>query len=382
MRFDIDAMRKVVAEVPDIFRKLRDFRPFPNWVMCDAAKEHSPEVIRALLELGADINEQDSNGETPLGWSVIRGRHEIATLLLECGADPNLNCPIFSVSNSQKLADRVGMATILLNHGADINLPFLVEGLPPRNALSEAIVQGHTELADFLKSRGAKLPGDVATGHKPEPARRGDYRPDIACHFQKHYGTPDERAIREIVPTSDNPVAVHYIARTAERNSSVLFTSGLSSVDLPVPKGSEQYRRAELMLELDETWPQPEQALKDARTAWPIQWLRKIAAYTTSSGNWLGAGFTTLVDEDPPKPIAPAVKFTAWLLAAIPSGPFVIHCKDGTTIQIYQLFPLYNEEYLYAREHGTEALMSLLVERKIETYIDLNRPNVALYDQT
>ncbi len=131
------------------------------------------------------------------------------------------------------------------------------------------------------------------------------------------------------------------------------------------------------MLELDKGWPRVEEALKNPRWAWPIQWLRKIANYAASSGKWLGAGFTTLVDEDPPKPLARGLKFTAWLLASLQSDNSVIRCKDGTMIQIYQLFPLYNEEYLYAREHGTEALMSLFVEQGIQTYIDLKRPNVA-----
>lgn len=372
---DIDAMKKFASEEPELFRKLREWN---ERVVCDAARDSSPSAIRALIELGADVNEQQQNGDSALCVAVIFDRPEAAAALLESGADANLNCPLFNVA-CQRVSDRVRMARLLLDHGADVNQPYLVEGLPPRNVLSEAIGRGHSELVEFLKSRGAILPNEQPGAR--EPARGavapGDYAPEIVSHFRKHYGEPEERAIREIVPTSNNPVAVHYIPLTAEGNPSVLFTTGLSRVDLPVPRGAEQYRRAELMLELDKSWPRPEKALESPHSAWPIQWLRKIANYAASSGNWLGAGFTTLVDEDPPKPLAPGLKFTAWLLASLQSDDSVIHCSDGTRIQIYQLFPLYNEEYLYAREHGTEALMSLFVEQRIRTYIDLKRPNVA-----
>ena len=53
-------------------------------------------------------------------------------------------------------------------------------------------------------------------------------------------------------------------------------------------------------------------------------------------------------------------------------------CQRRASLRLtLNTFPLYNEEYLYAREHGTEALMSLFVEQRIQTYIDLKRPNVA-----
>jgi hypothetical protein len=162
-----------------------------------------------------------------------------------------------------------------------------------------------------------------------------------------------------------------------KQDCSVLFTTGLSILELNVPEGANDYRRAELMMELHKNWPGPEEMLRDRRWAWPIQWMRKIATYAAESGEWLGAGFTTFVEKDPPKPLAPGLKLTAWLLASLRSDDSVVRCKDGTTIQMCQLFPLYNEEYNYARKNGTEALMSLFVKHDIQTYVDLNRPNVA-----
>lgn len=44
---------------------------------------------------------------------------------------------------------------------------------------------------------------------------------------------------------------------------------------------------------------------------------------------------------------------TAWLLC----HGSIVRCHDGVTIQTRPLFPLYNEEYIDARERGGEALM-------------------------
>ena len=220
-------MRRFAAEVPDLFRKLHE-QQYPDWAVCNAAQESSPEAIRTLLELGADINEQDSNGDTGLCWAVMEGRHDAAKVLLEGEADPNLGCPIFHVA-CQDVEDRIGVAALLLDHGADINQPFLVEGLPPRNVLSEAISRGHEELVAFLKSRGAKLPeGPAGRGEPIEPDfEPGDYTTEIVRHFRKHYGDPLPEVVYEIVPSSDSPIEVHYIPLTAKGDSSVLFTSGL-----------------------------------------------------------------------------------------------------------------------------------------------------------
>jgi hypothetical protein len=157
---DTEAMRRFASQTSDLFpRLLADH----NWVVCDAAKKSSPEAVRVLIELGAEIDQQDSNGFTGLCWAVARENYDNAKMLLECGANPDVGCPIFSVA-TQNLRDPIAMAQLLLDHGADINQLFLVEGLPPRNVLSESVQTGLTNLVEFLKSRHAKLPDDAAGG--------------------------------------------------------------------------------------------------------------------------------------------------------------------------------------------------------------------------
>ncbi|ORX67904.1 hypothetical protein DL89DRAFT_259143 [Linderina pennispora] len=49
-----------------------------------------PELAALLIRLGADINKQDSRGQTSLYFALIRGGYSDIDFLLEKGADPNL----------------------------------------------------------------------------------------------------------------------------------------------------------------------------------------------------------------------------------------------------------------------------------------------------
>jgi ankyrin repeat protein len=55
-----------------------------------AAQEGSLEAVHALLERGADIDVQDSSGNTPLSEAVFRytGDGGVVLALLKAGADP------------------------------------------------------------------------------------------------------------------------------------------------------------------------------------------------------------------------------------------------------------------------------------------------------
>jgi len=55
----------------------------------DAAKENDVQTIAALLNAGADINEQDEDGWTPLHCAVSWECTDAIDLLIKCGANVN-----------------------------------------------------------------------------------------------------------------------------------------------------------------------------------------------------------------------------------------------------------------------------------------------------
>lgn len=62
----------------------------PNQAPAAIAQPLRTRIIRRLLDLGAEINSQDSEGMTALAWAVQHDSFDSAKLLLERGADPFL----------------------------------------------------------------------------------------------------------------------------------------------------------------------------------------------------------------------------------------------------------------------------------------------------
>lgn len=112
---------------PEMVRLLLEYGADPNRVsggegdglpLCAAACWDHDETVRALLDGGADPNAEESNGWTALLWAAASGKLASADILLDAGADPD-------VSNGQTpltLAARFGAFGVgwsLLEHGAD-----------------------------------------------------------------------------------------------------------------------------------------------------------------------------------------------------------------------------------------------------------------------
>jgi ankyrin repeat protein len=62
---------------------------FPQTPLMGLSTTQRTDSARALLDLGAPVDETDSDGITPLGWCAIANRVEMARLLIARGADVN-----------------------------------------------------------------------------------------------------------------------------------------------------------------------------------------------------------------------------------------------------------------------------------------------------
>ncbi|CAG8956335.1 hypothetical protein HYFRA_00003715 [Hymenoscyphus fraxineus] len=110
------------------------------------------DVIKFLVENGADINAKDSDGMTALSNAVYLGNETVVQCLLENRADANIpddlgrSALFFAAGQSQHRDKAVAFARSLLAHGADINLQ-TTRGMTP---LMIAAWHNHTDFAEFL----------------------------------------------------------------------------------------------------------------------------------------------------------------------------------------------------------------------------------------
>ncbi|MDU8946650.1 ankyrin repeat domain-containing protein [Ovoidimarina sediminis] len=131
-----------------------------------AVVEERPEMVRILLEAGAEIDApSELEARTALHLAADVGDEEMVLLLLQEGADPH------AVDRSGKQA--IHLATIsghsevvanLLSAGVMVDSREPGEGMTP---LLIASLQGEVELVELLVSAGADIEATNATGRTP-----------------------------------------------------------------------------------------------------------------------------------------------------------------------------------------------------------------------
>ena len=81
--------------------------------------ESGAEVLKVLLEAGADPNIPNNSEETPLYWATVQGEIGVVKLLLDAGADPNIanihrETPLYCA----RMRGNVSLVNVLLAAGA------------------------------------------------------------------------------------------------------------------------------------------------------------------------------------------------------------------------------------------------------------------------
>jgi ankyrin repeat protein len=76
------------------------------------ARADLPEVLRLLLEFGADPSQRGHNDWTALHMAVAEQNGEAVRLLLEAGADPNIRTRIDDLETPREMAEAMGLNEI------------------------------------------------------------------------------------------------------------------------------------------------------------------------------------------------------------------------------------------------------------------------------
>jgi len=91
--------------------------------LIEAAAAGDVDQVKLLISNGADVNEKDKDGRTPLHSAAREGEMEAVKLLVEAGAD--LNCTDKDGQTPASLAmaeDHKGIVELLVSKGADVSL--------------------------------------------------------------------------------------------------------------------------------------------------------------------------------------------------------------------------------------------------------------------
>ena len=325
-----------------------DFKPLISLLI----SRDRPDLVPVAIELGADVSADEHDERlpfSPITSSINAGLASMVKLLLQKGADPNHDRAIISAINAK---DSLEVIKLLVEHGLDIHKTFPWPDGTIENGLSFAIATGKQDVVDYLRSLGARMPEQPAE----KPGKRGSNRTDldqkIIDHFRKHFGKPKPLAVQQIVPTGPE-VSVHVVPPSRKLRCVTLFTVGMSREPLPVRPGEEEFRFAELFMQLPPTWPHATDALDNESNAWPYIWLRELAQYAHVNQTPLGGPLTIVANNEPPQPLAEQSAFTCMMLLAERE----VEEPQRGRIRIYRCLPLYTAERDFERENDAGALM-------------------------
>lgn len=115
------------------------------------AHEGHAELVPFLVARGADVNHADDRGMTPVQRAVLKNRPEVLRRLLEAGADPNLGLERMKPLSTAVTFRRRELVRLLLAHGADPN----ASDESGFGLLHQAVGTGDLQTTELLLQHGA-----------------------------------------------------------------------------------------------------------------------------------------------------------------------------------------------------------------------------------
>ena len=123
-----------------------------------ALKKENWEMLKYLVEHGADIEVNDNFGWSPLTSASLNGKFEVVKYLVELGADVNAeNNSGWSPLISATYYGNLEIVKYLIKNGADINHYLYIDGRYYGNALIFASMNGDLEMVKYLVEHGADV---------------------------------------------------------------------------------------------------------------------------------------------------------------------------------------------------------------------------------
>ena len=132
-----------------------------NRFLIDACRAGMTEVASVLIDRGADVNFDDDNNAV-LESATHQGQLEAVRLLLEKGADPNrTRCLTSAVSGSTVGEHREAILKLLLEKGANPNIVFAMFGDKSNARTVLDFASSDSPVRKILLEHGAKTAAEI-----------------------------------------------------------------------------------------------------------------------------------------------------------------------------------------------------------------------------
>lgn len=154
-----DVVQLLISKRPDLVNGYDS-----EWqrVLHIAASAGNAAMVSYLLLKGAEINARTISGYTPLYCAALEGHHHVVKLLLDQGADIQINGGNHFPIHAAAMKGHLNVMMTLLEH--DANLINKLSHIEESSPLSLAMKAGHVTLVEYLLSPERKPTVDVNIG--------------------------------------------------------------------------------------------------------------------------------------------------------------------------------------------------------------------------
>lgn len=152
--------------------------------LMNAVQKNDLATVKRLIEQGVNVSEPDANGDSPLIIAAYKGYTEIVRALLEAGADVGALDPGMKAAalHAAAYAGRAEAARLLIEYNIDIDKQGPYNGY---TALHDAIWQNNIDVAEILINAGANLSIRSNDGQTPLEFARSKGRTEIARMIER-----------------------------------------------------------------------------------------------------------------------------------------------------------------------------------------------------
>jgi ankyrin repeat protein len=126
--------------------------PFGGWIHV-AAKEGNLNLVRALVEMGADVNRRGGTFDGgAINLAAAYGRYDVVMYLLKEGAELDTSEPERNPLWSAILAGHIEIVRLLITAGIDFRIKYTGESMKGMDAHAFAVESGQKKIAELLKT--------------------------------------------------------------------------------------------------------------------------------------------------------------------------------------------------------------------------------------
>ncbi|HYF50618.1 MAG TPA: ankyrin repeat domain-containing protein [Planctomycetota bacterium] len=201
---DLEAVKSALASHPDLINTPDEEGSPP---LNKAAAGGHVEIVKFLLAKGADVKAKTKKGHTPLQSAMFivptqgkRPSVEVMKILLDAGANPNDKDEVgMTILMWAAMAPDVNIVKLFLEKKADINLK-CNDSHGGKTALHCATGIQNTEIVELLVDKGADMsikdsegqtPLTAALNYKKDPATSPTYNFDAVIELLRKRGAPE-----------------------------------------------------------------------------------------------------------------------------------------------------------------------------------------------